>query len=142
MSYDVLDGAKPEPAEPVAVRSHQIVTLFEKRVLDAVTTTLTSDGIDCGPFRLFCLYLAVDSTLTPTTVQFKVQFLDRLLGQWHTHKQGPFAALFYEDADTASGIFESFVGDVGGRVFRLVATGVGTSAANKFTISASVEFYN
>jgi len=106
------------------------------------TTEHKSDGIECGAFRKFGLYLTMKSTSTPTTLQIKVEFLDRWSGQWCTHKQGPFAALFYEDTDLATLTSESFSGDVLGRAMRVTLTGVGTTGTEYFTVSVSVDFWS
>lgn len=106
------------------------------------TTAQPSADVECGPFRKFGLFIFIDSTGAPTTLQVKVEFLDRWTGRWYTFKQGPFAALFWEDGDTASGIAECFVGDVLGRAMRVTLVGVGTTSIAYFTVSVAVEFWN
>jgi len=132
----------PVPDEPITVRSHDVVELFESLVLNDVVTSDKSVRIRCGDFSKFNLYLDIESTSTPTTVQFQVRFHDPNSGKAHIHKQGLFASLFYEDTDVASGVQECFRGDVAGREFSLRVVGAGTDSSKKFTVSASVEFYN
>lgn len=134
-------NAKPVVQDESIVRSKDPVQLFDgKPIIN--TTEQISDAVECGAFRHFGLMLDIDSTTTPTTLQVKVQFLDRFSGKWYTYKQGPFAALFWEDGDTASGVQEAFVGDCLGRAMRVTLTGVGTSSSAYFTVSAAVEFWN
>jgi len=132
---------RPTLQEDVIYRPQDQLQLFDKlRVNDAVPRV--SDDIVCAPFRKFGLYVYIDSTLAPTTLQIKVQFLDPWSGAWYDHKQGVFAALFYEDGDTASGIYEVFTGDVVGRAMRVVLVGVGSTGVAYFTTSIAVDFWN
>jgi len=131
----------PTLQEETTVRTKDIIQLFDKEVCNAVSERI-SDDIECAPFRKFGLYVAIDSTGAPTTLQVKVEFLDRWSGQWFHYKQGPFAALFWEDGDTASGIHEAFVGDVLGRALRVTLTDVGSDSTKYFTVSISVDFWN
>ncbi len=133
----------PTPAvqEQSVLRTKDVIQLFDKeRVNDTVERI--SGQVECAPFRKFGLYVGIDSTSNPTTLQVKVQFLDRWSGQWHTHKQGPFAALFWEDGDTASGIYEVFVGDVMGRAMRVTLVSVGGTSTKYFDASIAVDFWN
>jgi hypothetical protein len=117
------------------------IQLFDDKVVNDTTEQL-SDGLVCRDFRKFLLYLTIDSTGSPTTIQIKVQYREEHTGKWYTYKQGIFAALFYEDTDTASGIWECFSGDCEGREMRITLTGVGTSGSAYFTVSATIEFRN
>ena len=78
----------------------------------------------------------------PATLHFQVQFLDRWSGQWHNFKQGLFAALFYEDADTDPAIYECFEGPVLGRALRLKVTANDASDAHFWEFEATVDFWN
>jgi len=131
----------PELFDEAVVRSKDVIELVDKRDITD-TTAWASDSVACGSFRHFLLMLNIDSTSTPTTLHIELQFLSRWDGQWHTLKQGPFAALFYEDGDTASGIQECFEGMCAGREMRLLITGVGTTSNEYFTITAALEFFN
>lgn len=125
----------------LAARSGAITTLVNAQVFDNVQTAYNSAAVATDPWRHFLLFLDVDSTATPTDIQFIVQFSDDNGTTWYSYKQGLFASLFYEDQDTASGIFECFSGEVAGRDMRLRVVATGTTAANKFTVTAKVEFY-
>ena len=138
--------AKKGSPEPVLFgealyRTEDPIQLFDKKsVVD--TTEQISDDVPCHAFRHFTLYVGIDSTGAPTTLQVKVQFLDRYTGKWHTLRQGLFASLFYEDTDTASGIYEVFHGLCAGRDLRVTLTGVGTTSSAYFTTDISVEMFN
>jgi len=106
------------------------------------TTERISKPIQTSPYRKFHLYLDIDSTSTPTDLRVKVQFRNPNDEKWYTYKQGPFASLYWEDQDTASGIQESFSGDCAGREMRLTLTGSGTTSSAYFDVSAYVEFYS
>lgn len=123
-------------------RSSSLTTLIDGTVFDDDPTSENSSNVDTDNFRKFTLYLNVDSTDTPTTVQFIVQFSDDGGTTYYDYKQGLFASLYYEDADTASGITECFSGDCAGRDFRLRVVAVGTDATHKFTVTAKVEFWS
>lgn len=125
-----------------AIRSGVITTLIDAVLLDDDPTYYNSAALDCSGFRNFLLYLSVDSTGAPTTVQFLVQFSDDGGTTWWTYKQGPFASLFYEDGDTATQINECFSGECAGRLMRIRAVAVGTDGSKKFLVSAKVELWN
>ena len=128
--------------DSTTVRSEEQLRLINQLLLNAVVTSHNSDGILCGAFRKFALHVRVKSDGTPTTVQFIVQFLNEVDGLWSTYKQGLFASLFYEDADTATEVQECFTGDVSGRQMRVRVVGVGTDAANTFTVSAVLDLWH
>ena len=131
----------PVRQDDALYRSKNIVQLLDAFALIS-TTPKESPGVACHAFRRFTLYLAIDSTGEPTTIHVEIEFLDPWSGKWHTFKQGLFAALYYEDTDTASGIYEMFTGECLGRNMRIKLTGVGTTGAVYFTVSAAVEFFN
>lgn len=134
-------SAQPVEVSPGLVRSEDVIQLFDQKVVNN-TTEQISDGLPCREYREFLLYLGIDSTLAPTTLQIKLQFLDPWTGKWHTYKQGLFASLFYEDTATASGIHECFSGECVGREMRITLTGVGTTVTAFFTVDAALEFRN
>jgi len=131
----------PTLQEEVIYRPKEQLTLFDKKVISD-TVAKESDSVECAPFRKFGLYIYIDSTGSPTTLRIEVEFLDRWTGQWYTYKQGPFVSLYYEDTDTASGIYECFVGDVLGRSLRVKLTGAGTTSAAYFTVSIGIDLWN
>jgi len=77
------------------------------------------------------------------------EFLDRWTSHWYTYKQGLFAALFFEDLDTAGGIYECFQGMCLGRAMRVKLTGVNVAASGHvisptdyYIVSIAVDFWN
>lgn len=132
----------PETIEGGMVRNAEPGLLIDGVVLNAAVTSYTSDSVYVKSFRRFALFVRVKSANTPTTVQFVVEFLERDKGVWHKYAQGPFASLYYEDGDTATEINEMFSGPCAGREMRVRVVGVGTSASNTFTVSATLDLSN
>lgn len=140
----VLKGDQtPTIQEAVIFRPKDILELFDRELI-ADTVVRTSHGVACAPFRKFGLYVHVefDGTADTITLHIEVEFLDPWTSLFYTYKQGLFAALFYEDTDTANGIWECFQGDVLGRAMRVKLTGAGVSTANHFHVSIGVDFWN
>lgn len=134
-------SATPDKVNDCIIRSKDVVQLFDqKKITD--TKEHQSEGIVCRDFREFLLYLGIDSTGAPTTLQVKLKYLDPWTGKWHTYKQGLFASLFYEDGDTASGVHECFSGEVMGSEIVISLTGVGTTDSAYFTVDTAIEFRN
>lgn len=127
--------------DTVIYRPKDQLQLFDREVVND-TVVREASAVECAPFRKFGLYIYIDSTSNPTTLQFEVEFLERWTGRWFTYKQGPFASLFWEDGDTASGIYECFTGDVLGRAVRVKMTGVGTTSTKYFTVSVGLDLWN
>lgn len=134
-------SATPLVVDESIIRSKDPVQLFDDfPVID--NNAHYSESLECAAFRKFGLFLKLDSTSTPTTIRFEVEFLDRWTGQWYTYKQGVFVSLYWEDVDVASIVYESFAGDCLGRAVRLKLTGAGCTSSAYFTISAAMEFWN
>lgn len=141
-------NSKPVLQEEVLYRPMEPVQLFDNKVINSTTPQL-SDPVDCHPYRHFGLFVYIDSTSSPDLLHIEVEFLDRWTGKWYTYKQGLFASLYYEDTDTASGIYELFQGMCAGRAMRVKLTGVNVAnsgnelgATKYFTTSVAVEFWN
>lgn len=134
---------EPIQQEEVIYRTREQLQLFEDELIDDTVERL-SKGVACAPFRKFGLYCFVDfdGTHDAINLHIEVQFLSRWTGQWYTYKQGLFAALFYEDTDTAAGIWECFQGEVLGRAMRVKLTGIGVSAANHYHVNIDTDFWN
>ena len=134
---------EPKLQEEVIYRPKDQLQLFDREVINT-TTPEYSDAIECAPFRKFGLYCAIkfDGTADTINLKVEVEFLDRWTGRWYHYKQGPFAALFWEEVDTKDGLWEAFAGDVLGRAMRVKLTGIGVSAVNYFTVSISTDFWN
>ena len=141
MTRDRIQKTPSTPVTDFTLRS-DIETPIVARVFNNVLTALNSPSYDTDRWRKFLLFLDITSANAPTTIQFIVQFSDDGGTDWFDYKQGLFASLFYEDADTAGGIQECFFGECAGRLFRLRAVAVGTTAPNTFTVTARVSFLN
>ncbi len=110
--------------------------------LDDDPTTVTGAALNCAGYRYFTLYLDLDATLTPTTLELIVEFSEDGGTTWYEHRQGLFAALFYEDTEIVSGLKEVFQGDVLGQDVRVRGVAVGSDATDFFTVTAKMEFMN
>jgi len=133
--------ATPTIQEQTTIRPKDMLQVFDNKLINN-TTPQISDSVPCAAFKKFGLYVYVGSTSTPTTLRIEVEFLDRWSGKWHSYKQGLFAALYYEDTDVASGVYECFAGDVLGRAMQVKLTGAGTSGSAYFNASISMDFWN
>lgn len=136
------DEWKPGLQDQKLVRPKGLTRVIDSVVLDDDPTSYTSDSILSGAFRRFALFLSVLSTSTPTTVQFTVEFYEPNEGRWHKYSEGVFASLYYEDTVTTTRQDDVYVGYVCSRAMRVKAVGTGTDSSKKFTISASVDFFN
>ncbi len=141
---------RPAMQEDVIFRPQDQLQLFTNEVVNN-TIPRISDSVVCAPFRKFGLYVFIDSLSNPDIIHVEVEFLDPWTARWYTYKQWPFAALFWEDADTANGIWECFYGEVAGRAMRVKLTGVNSNgtdhgssldATHNFTVSIGVDFWN
>lgn len=125
-----------------ALRKTAISTIVNAQDFDDAQTSYNSDGQDVDDWRYFLLYLNVDSTGTGAHyIQFILQFSPDGGTNWYDLAEGEFAALFYEDVDTASGIKECFSGKCHGRDMRLRIVATNTSANLKFTVTAKLELW-
>ena len=101
--------------------------------------TRNSSSVETLGYRKFILYLDIDSTGTPTDIEFIVQFSDDN-STFYDYQNDFFADLRYEDTATAAGRQESVVGDCIGSYFRLRTVPTGTSNIASFRVTAKVEF--
>lgn len=131
---DMADDAYPKVVTPV-----QWQTIMDVR-LDDAPTAQNSDSVDCRGWSGLWVSLFIDSTLAPTRVRFIAQTL--IEGDWHDFEEGFWAALYYEDQDTADGVYKVFKLPVGGLdVVRIRAVATGTDATNYFDIVVKVRAF-
>lgn len=147
----MVDRSRPTFGQPIvnkggAQRSN-ILHLFDGQVLDDDPTTVNSvdDGafaniLPSGSWDEFDLILQLDSTLAPTSIEFFVEYSPDGGTTWMHYAQGLFASLIYDDTVVASGLNQVFRGIVAGENMRLRVVGLGTTADNFFTFSASIQF--
>ncbi len=142
MAENRVRGVRLEPYE-YAVRTPEQFRLFEKVVVNQLTVPYVSKAFDTFSFRHFTLYLQITSTGTGThELCFVPEFAVMDKGSWHRYVQGLFAALCYEDTDTATVVNEAFSGDCDGRFFRLEILPTLCTGSNYFTVSAWAEFWS
>jgi len=139
---------QPELQEKVLWRPRDLIQLVGEEVINDTIPRITQ-SLPCAPFRKFGLYVNIKSTSTPDNVHIEPEFLDRWTNQWFSYKQWPFAALFWEDTDTAAGINECFYGEVVGRFIRVKITGVNVAASGNvlgaakfFTVKVALDFWD
>lgn len=114
--------------------------LLKDEVVHDTAVFPISGTVFTEPYRHFLLFLEVDSTGTDDHVlQVVVQFSHEDQAKPYDYKQGLFAALFYEDQDTASGISECFSGRCWGREISIKLVGTGVTSSLYFTVSAWLE---
>jgi hypothetical protein len=100
-------------------------------VLAATPTTYTSPAYDIGSTTGAWVCIFVDSTGAPTDVRILVQFSHDEGTTWWDFEEGLWASMFWEDADTASGIHKTYLLPCGGQNlmrFRTIGTGTGAGA--------------
>lgn len=116
------------------------VTLFNNVRMD--TTTIRNSAVfDVEDWAGMWVDVYVDSTLTPTNLRLIAQFGDGT-GNWQDFLEGFWSTVYWEDQDTAGGIYESLNLPCGGRRnvrFRLVSTG--SDALNYFDVTVKVRPY-
>lgn len=117
-------------------------TLIDAVVFDDDPTSQNSANMNVKGCRGVWLYLDIDSTATPTTIQFIAQFSPDGGTTYADYTEGLWASLFFEDTETASGIKRIFHLPVEGiDDWRLRVVCVGTDATNKFTVTAKARAY-
>lgn len=109
------------------------ITAINAVVLDDSPTSILSSAINCEEYKEFLLEVDVAVTLAPTTVQFKVFFSDDDT-TYYQYMKDFWGLLLYEDSAGAK--TEALPGKIMGKYMKVQAVGVGTDAANKFTITA------
>lgn len=119
------------------------VSMFDHVVCGSTpaNTVQEADIVDAGSYRKFSLFLNLDSTGAPTSLLIEVLFLDPVHSHPHVYKQGPFSSLYYEDLDTADGLYECLSGDLLSELVSLRITCAGGAVAAYFTVTASMEFW-
>lgn len=123
----------------VPVQRNPSTTVINAQVLDDDPTSVNSTSLDVSRYRHLLVYLTMESSGSPTTLQWIAQFSDDGGTTWYDYLEGVWAAMFYEDTVMSSEITECFEVPVRGSEFRLRAVAVGSDGSNTFTITAKVE---
>mgnify|MGYP001611953552 CR=1 FL=1 len=129
----VFDERKREfvPAWLGMWKRQEIIDFIKSQTLDNVQTSYTSAAVFIAPYSHGHLFFDVDWTLTPTNVQFYVDF-SRDGVDWHTHVEVPFASLIYVPAQGDRK--ECIDIKLNAPYMRVRAVGAGTTAANKVEV--------
>ena len=131
-----VDGAPVDETNPVPVdeivRAAAAWTELLNDTFDNVTTTANSTEHDVSTESALWVHIFIDSTLAPTDIRVLPQFEDDG-ANWWDFEEGLWASLYWEDTDTAAGVYKAFLLPCGGQDnvrFNVVATG--TDANNTF----------
>ena len=119
-----------------------ITTLLNAVRIDNDPTSSSSAAISTADYNEFQLYIDIDSTLAPTTLQLNVEFSDDGGTTWYKYMNDFFGDLSWEDTATASGLKQCVSGRCVGKTMRVTAVGVGTTASAFFDVTVKVEFSN
>lgn len=116
--------------------------LFTETFLDSITfddtlSTKTSSKFSCAPYRKFTLLLDLAVTASPTDILIEI-FVSDDNSKFYKLMSGVFSDLRYED--TAGDKKEAIQGVINSPYIRVKATATGTTAANKFTLTAKISF--
>lgn len=109
--------------------------MVDGKVFNNIQTEYTSDAITAASFRKFLLRINLTVDGAPTTIKINVQFSHHG-ATWENYVQGPFGSLMYED--TAGAKNECIPGERLGHKMRINVVAVGTTAANKFTLTCKL----
>lgn len=137
-----VSEANPVPVEEIIRAASAWATLMSAQVFNNVTTTANSTEHDISTESALWVHIFVGSTLAPTDIRVLPQFEDDA-AQWWDFEEGLWASLFWEDTDTAAGIYKVFLLPCGGQDnvrFNVVATG--TDANNLFTVTIKVREFH
>jgi hypothetical protein len=104
-------------------------------VLSAAPTQYTSAAYDITSTTGAWVNIFIDSTGAPTNVRILAQFSHDGGLHWYCFEEGLWASLFWEDTDTAAGIYKTYLLPCGGQdLVRFQAIGTGTGAGATFAV--------
>ena len=117
-------------------------TLVDAVVLDDDPTSYASAYMSLDGYRGCWVILDIDSTGSPTTVQFRAQLSPDGGTTYINFEEGIWASMFFEDTDVASGLKRIYhLPCQGIDGWRMYVVGTGTDADNKFTITVQARPY-
>jgi len=125
-----LDG------DTLVITEASYTTLINAIRLDDAPTYYYSAAMDVTGWGAVWVFIFIDSTLAPTNVRILAQFSDDAGTTWWDFEEGFWAALYWEDVDTAAGIRKALLLPVAGiDTLRIGAIGTGTDATNFFDVT-------
>ena len=111
-------------------------TLINAVRLDDDPTYYYSAALDVEDYDAVWVLIFIDSTLAPTNVRILAQFSDDAGTTWWDFEEGFWAALYWEDVDTASGVKKALLLPCTGiDTLRIGAIATGTDATNYFDVT-------
>ena len=119
--------------------TRESIILFNSAVV-GLTPAVIYSRIIRPLFNPFVVYLYMVSTGTDVHyITWNWQFWDERSGRWYDYDQGFWAALTFEDVDTAAGLARAYTCDFGGKTMRLMCTCTDGARALYFTVSAYLD---
>jgi len=107
------------------------------------TDAHASNALNCYEADQMDVYLTISSDGSPTSINIVAQFqypeCTDIADVWYDYRIGAWAFLVFSAAEVAGEINEVIDLKVSGSKFRLVATAVGASTGNSFTITAHAQ---
>ena len=111
-------------------------TLLNAVRLDNAPTSSYSAAYTVTGYDAVWVFIFIDSTLAPTNVRILAQFSDDAGTTWWDFEEGFWAALYWEDVDTASGVRKALLLPCTGiDTLRIGAIATGTDATNYFDVT-------
>lgn len=133
-----VSDSNPLPVDCLMVNPGTWQTIISVR-LDDDPTSYNSPTVDVSDWSALWVLIWIDSTLAPTNVRILPQFTPDSGANWYDFEEGLWASLYWEDTDTASGIYKAFLLPCGGiDQMRIRAVGTGTDATNYFDVTVMV----
>jgi len=114
--------------------------LVDNITFNATKSVYTSDPIPTSFYRYFILYLDLLSGGAPTNIVYEIEFSHDKTN-WYKYMNEFYGDLRYEDAATATRIYESVSFQCAGRYMRIKVTATGTDGQDTFNTTVYVEFF-
>jgi hypothetical protein len=107
---------------------------------DDVTSTNTSQNIECWKYRVCTIAFELDKANTPTDITFTVEI--SLDGTNFTKMMnGGLGLWIYDDVTVGTGIERSYTFFIGAQLLRVKVDAAGTTATNTFTVANSFAYF-
>jgi len=116
--------------------------LMNAQVFDNVTTSANSSTLNTQRHAWVSVYLDVDSTNSPTRIQFIPQVSDDGGTTWWEYDEYHYQTIMFEDTEVASQVNKVLQLPAYGDDFRIRVVATGTSATNEFTVSIEAQAQN
>ncbi len=137
---DVATNRRGEVIEGINSKFHLFNGAFPNTGLDGrydnSPTNSTSEAVECWNYRYATFGFSLDSTSTPTDIEFQVQIMADGIN-WMDLTNGPLGAWIYDDVSSAIQIHESFTFPNCAHSIRVKVTATGTTTTRFFDVDNS-----